>query len=770
LKQTRPRTVAVLPPRGGDLAVILRLGCGKAAGRGCGPKAALLDRAAQAGLPVPPGVIVLDEAWHSALARGLVRLEGAGSRQAVSVPDPTLLVHLLGLPPLDTFLAVRSAFSLEDGTADSLAGAFVTGLFVDGRRSAAVAAGLAGVWSSGLGRPPSLRRDVIVQAMVVARNAGVAFTEREHEDDLVNATEGTAEGLLAGQVAGESYRLPKRRRWDRPTEASGLARRLQTLLRDVGRVFGEADWDVEWADDGQHIWLVQVRVVTRSTRRNEVFTAASHRELLPDPPSRFTTSLIASCADELFGYYRRFDPSLPCGRPLIEVFRHRPFFNLTLLTEMMRRWGLPTRLVTSSIGGAADRDFGAQPARLLLHLPVLARLARAQLGAVRSADQTREALLERTAVPPPRLADLILVLRSVYVSLVTEMFSLTAAISGPLALLRWAGVLADVGLRWQTAGTEILDDLAPLQARVAERPELARSLERGELPDDEEFRLTFTRWLERHGHRGTYESDLARPRYREEPSVLLRSLAAAGRPRPAPPPTLRARLLAPVVWQAEGTVRARERLHSTAMMAFERIRSILLTRARQLTERGVLPAPEAIWDLEVGEVARLEDDFLPDEGFWRARRDEIETARGFDLPSLFHRFDDLDEFRARSAREASPTRLRGIGLTRGEVRGRAWVLSEPSVEPPEELRSAGIILVARAVDAGWIPTFTGVAGVVVETGGDLSHGSIVLREMGLPAVTNVRHATRALRTGDLILLRADEGAVERLGPEPSAEG
>jgi phosphohistidine swiveling domain-containing protein len=744
--------------------VILRLGSGGAAARGCGPKAALLDRAAHAGLPVPPGVVVLDEAWHSALARGLVRLEGTGSRQTVSVPDPTLLVHLLGLPQLDTLLAVRSAFSLEDGSTDSLAGAFVTGLFVDGRRSAALAAGLAGVWASALGRPPGLRRDVVIQAMVVAGHAGVAFTEREHEDDLVNATEGTAEELLGGRVAGESYRLPKRRRWDRLTEADALARRLQGLLRGVRRVFGEVDWDVEWADDGEHIWLVQVRAVTRPTRRNETFAAASHRELLPDPPSRFNTSLIASGASELFDYYRRFDPALPSQRPLIEVFRHRPFFNLSLLTDMMRRWGLPTSLVTRSIGGAADRDFGLQPARLLFHLPVLVRLARAQLGAVASAERTREALLERTALPPPRLADMILVLRSVYVSLVTEMFSLTAAISGPLALLRRAGILADVGARWQTAGTEVLEDLAPLRAQVAARPELARALERGELPDDGEFRRAFTSWLERHGHRGVYESDLARPRYREDPSPLLRSLAVPSRPRPAPPPSRRARLLAPLVWQAEKTVRARERLHSTAMRAFERVRSILLTRARQLTERDVLPAPEAIWDLEVGEVARLEDDFRPDEAFWRARRGEIEAERGYDFPAVFHRFDDLDDFRPWSARAESPARLRGIGLTRGEVRGRAWVLSEPSVELPEELPAEGIVLVARAVDAGWIPTFTRVAGVVVETGGDLSHGSIVLREMGLPAVTNVRDATRALRTGDPVLLRADEGTVERLGP------
>lgn len=72
------------------------------------------------------------------------------------------------------------------------------------------------------------------------------------------------------------------------------------------------------------------------------------------------------------------------------------------------------------------------------------------------------------------------------------------------------------------------------------------------------------------------------------------------------------------------------------------------------------------------------------------------------------------------------------------------------------------MLVARWVDAGWIGTFAHAAAVVVvETGGDLSHGSILLRERGVPAVTNVPGVTRAIRTGDEVEVRARAGAVER---------
>jgi pyruvate,water dikinase len=109
---------------------------------------------------------------------------------------------------------------------------------------------------------------------------------------------------------------------------------------------------------------------------------------------------------------------------------------------MMRRWGLPSRLVTDSIGGAADRDFGPQAWRLLLHVPLLARLGRAQLRSVSSAERAREQILERTATPPVRLAEAVGELRWLYSTLVAETLSLTAAMCGPLALLRRAGVLA----------------------------------------------------------------------------------------------------------------------------------------------------------------------------------------------------------------------------------------------------------------------------------------------------------------------------------------
>ncbi|MFN3345606.1 MAG: PEP-utilizing enzyme, partial [Chloroherpetonaceae bacterium] len=123
----------------------------------------------------------------------------------------------------------------------------------------------------------------------------------------------------------------------------------------------------------------------------------------------------------------------------------------------------------------------------------------------------------------------------------------------------------------------------------------------------------------------------------------------------------------------------------------------------------------------------------------------------------FYRYDDLEK---KSEDEFGAVRLKGISLTSGEVAGTAWILREPETRLPNGFEKSNTILVARSVDAGWIPTFALVSGVVVETGGDLSHGSIILREIGLPAITNVRGATKHIQTGQRLKLNAAQGVVE----------
>lgn len=647
------------------------LGSGRAAALGVGPKAALLDRALAAGLPVPPGGILTSD-----------------------LPPPLA----------DGLWAVRSAFSAEDQPGRSLAGYFLSLLDVP---TASLAAAISQVRDSASRQPGSFRTDVLILRMIHGPHAGVAFTESDFEDDLVELH------------AGASHPLPKLHRFEAPRDPEPWRRRLARLLRDVRRVFGPRDWDIEFADDGHICWLLQVRPITAPPRRNEAFTLANHKEILPALPSEFMTSLIVHCAPRLFDYYRQFDPSLPSRRLVIESIARRPLLNLSLLSDLMRHWGLPTRLVTQGAGGFSLRHHGLVPARLLRKLPVLFRMALAQQRARRRSVPA--------VAPAQTLDEAIGRLADHYVALVHQMFALTASMSFPLALLRACGTLAEHLARHETITTRMFRDW--------------RSL-----PPDE--------FLARYGHRGIYESDISRPRYAEEPPAAPPPGSTSS--RELPPRTLLGWLTLPL-WTlaAAPPLRARELWRHDMMRGFATLRTSLLRLAAPY-----LDDPAHLWLLTVDEARSLASGWRPSPDFLAQRQADRATAAALSLPDLVHRFDDPAAW--------SPTPppgpvLTGLSLTSGEVEGIAVLLDDPQQPlPPDLPPHEPIILIARAIDSGWIPLLSRVAAAAIETGGDLSHGSILIREIGLPAVTNLPGLTQAVHPLARVRLDAGRGRLHLL--------
>ena len=100
--------------------------------------------------------------------------------------------------------------------------------------------------------------------------------------------------------------------------------------------------------------------------------------------------------------------------------------------------------------------------------------------------------------------------------------------------------------------------------------------------------------------------------------------------------------------------------------------------------------------------------------------------------------------------------LNGIAVSPGVVTGRARVILRTDDNQHVE---AGEVLVAPFTDPAWTPYFLPAAGVVMDMGGILSHGAIIAREYGIPAVVNVGHATRIIKTGQEICVDGDRGTV-----------
>jgi pyruvate,water dikinase len=99
--------------------------------------------------------------------------------------------------------------------------------------------------------------------------------------------------------------------------------------------------------------------------------------------------------------------------------------------------------------------------------------------------------------------------------------------------------------------------------------------------------------------------------------------------------------------------------------------------------------------------------------------------------------------------------LRGVPLSAGVAEAPALVLREPAASPPAE----PYILVCPTTDPAWVPLFVQAKGLVMETGGVLSHGAIVAREFGLPAVAGLPDVHRRLRTGQRLRVDGGTGTV-----------
>jgi pyruvate,water dikinase len=102
----------------------------------------------------------------------------------------------------------------------------------------------------------------------------------------------------------------------------------------------------------------------------------------------------------------------------------------------------------------------------------------------------------------------------------------------------------------------------------------------------------------------------------------------------------------------------------------------------------------------------------------------------------------------------------GLPISPGQSRGRVVVMRQPQELEPNF--SDDIILVMPSTDPAWLAQLPFASGLIVEKGGLLSHGSIIAREYGLPAVANIPHATQRFRTGETVLVDGTTGIVQRL--------
>jgi pyruvate,water dikinase len=172
---------------------------------------------------------------------------------------------------------------------------------------------------------------------------------------------------------------------------------------------------------------------------------------------------------------------------------------------------------------------------------------------------------------------------------------------------------------------------------------------------------------------------------------------------------------------------------------------------------GVLPVPEDAFFLTFHELRDVVRTHRVDEQLIDRRKADFQADRARTPPRVIT--SDGEVIAGSYRRDDLPAgALAGLAVSGGTVEGRARVvhdLAEARLDP-------GDILVTPHTDPSWSPLFLAIAGLVTEVGGQMTHGAVIAREYGLPAVVGVEHATQLIQDGQRIRVHGTDGFVELL--------
>lgn len=304
-------------------------------------------------------------------------------------------------------------------------------------------------------------------------------------------------------------------------------------------------------------------------------------------------------------------------------------------------------------------------------------------------------------------------------------------------------------------------------------------------PGGPEARDAIEAYLDRYGMRCVGEIDITRPRWRERPTTLVPVIldnvrnfgpGAAERrfeqgrrkaERKEQDVLARLRALPDGERKADETRRMIDRVRTfigyreypkygivSRSLVYKRA---LLAEAERLVRAGVLPEKEDIFYLTFQELHDASRSNRADASLVQRRKDAFRSYHALTPPRVLT--SDGEAVTGAYRRDDVPEgALTGLPVSAGTVEGRARVVLDMARADME----AGDILVTTFTDPSWSPLFVSIAGLVTEVGGLMTHGAVIAREYGLPAVVGVEGATRLIRDGQRIRVHGTDGYVEIL--------
>lgn len=664
---------------------------------------------------------------------------------------------------------------------------------------------------------------VLVQVQVQGVFSGVAFSRdpivRHGDAVVIEALPGMAMRVVSGQFTPEHYRVQvppaliekfhqnavpegttALASWQLPigvelnVEGKGqvppwLIQQVAYLSRDLEAKYHGIPQDIEWSYDGEQLWVLQTRPITTLL---PIWTRKIAAEVIPGyiHPLTWSINRPLTCGvwGEIFSLVLG-DRSRGLDFNQTATLHHAAaYFNASLLGEIFHRMGLPAESLEFLTRGA---KFHKPPLlSTCRNLPGLLRLAKRELqlendfdqavayGFNSGFDQLEQQSSDR--LPPEDL------LRRIYrlLKLLKQAtyYSIMAPLSVALrrALLKVSETALDNSSTPEVASIRSLQVLATnARSLLVDLDQLPRQSQPlfavlAKSPQGQIILRQFEQFLAKYGYLSEVATDIAVPTWKEDPQPvhdLFTQFLFNPIDRQKAEPSEAQR------WKVR-QVQRRLNLKGDVTALYSRLLAELrwsfIALETHWRSVEILAKPGDIFFLTFDEIEQLVTNTQPElkrqlPQRIAQRRAQLEGDRQFSPPVLVYgnappavlTENILTETELLFAQTSQPLQgiFQGIGASPGQIEGQIKILKTLQQTPEINKQT---ILVVPFTDSGWAPLLAQAGGLVAEVGGQLSHGAIVAREYGIPAVMDIHLATQRFKDGQQVRLDGQKGTVEIL--------
>jgi phosphoenolpyruvate synthase/pyruvate phosphate dikinase len=671
----------------------------------------------------------------------------------------------------------------------------------------------------------NIQMAVVVQLMASAQAAGVLFTADPATSNRkvasVEAGFGLGDALISGLVNTDVYKVRDgevifkaiaRERQERPVLADAQIMQLTELGREIEARFGRPQ-DIEWclADDGFQI--VQSRPITTLfpipaavDGENHVYVSVGHQQMMTDAMKPLGLSFwqlttprpMAEIGGRLFVDVTQRLASPGTRAAILDALgRSDPLIGDALRTVLERR----DFISTLPDDGPAEPPPGGSSAPIETDPAIVDELIGRNQDSVATLrrdirTKTGSALLDFI------LADIHELKRILFDRRGHQVFMTAMEASWWLndRLEAWLGEKNVADTLTQSVANNVTSEmgLALLDVADAIRPhpevvDFLRHVEDESFMDElsgftggREARDAIQAFLNTYGMRCVGEIDITKPRWSERPSTLLPLILGNIKNFEPGAGKLRFEQGRQRAYEKEEEVLARlrdlpdgQRKAEETKRMIDRVRTFigyreypkygmvsryyvykqaLMDEAERLVQARVIRSKEDIFYLRLEELHDVVRTQRVDDELIRERKDAFRSYRALTPPRVLT--SDGEAIAGTYRPDGLPAgALVGLPVSAGTVEGRARVIHDIGAAD----LGADDILVATYTDPSWTPLFVTIKGLVTEVGGLMTHGAVIAREYGLPAVVGVERATRLIRDGQQIRVNGTDGYVELLG-------